>query len=463
MTLQAYSTLDAEIASFAAFCEPNDAEIFARNWVIKRVEKCIQTFDKTATIETFGSFKTGLSTPLSDIDIAISLPTYDKVPPSVLDKIAAKFVQLKITLRSDVEVIRKARVPLVKLKESTTRIEIDCSFNNVVPSTSRIRMYMDNNPKLRELYLVIKNSLAQQDARYITPKAGSNVAAMTCLYPKIARAFCMLAQYLETRLASNSATILNGILTITLQARNARLRMNRLYINMIQDNKEPNVSTLEPSSSFSHDFPNTGSLSKPLMGSSSKPLTYQALLCNENSSTQKNWGSRLPNHMHSSPRSCLPLTRNIMSRLSPTKNTSSSSYLHTKICEWMKTVPYDKENVDKHDSTSSYGQTDSRDHGERVKRIESCEQTRVPISKESQGERVYMKSDSRSMRNNYSRSRSASPVRSRPNQNSSTKRSRSPSQTAIRPLGKNVSSLDKGETRLKDSKRVKVESEFNQG
>lgn len=152
---------------------------------------------------------------------------------------------------------------------------------------------------------------------------------------------------METQLASGSPTILKGVLTVILQARNARRRMNRLYTKLVQDNKAPSLSS-------SHDFSHVSSSSMLI----------------ENPSARSDLGSRLSNHMHNSHhrrpdlKSCSPPPRNTRSKPS---QTSSSPYPDTR---WIKAAQYDKENRNNRDSMSSHGRTGSREHVERVPHVE---------------------------------------------------------------------------------------------
>lgn len=61
-------------------------------------------------------------------------------------------------IASDIQVISKARVPLVKFKESITGIPVDISFNitNGIDSGQVISAFIDEIPALRPLTMLVK-------------------------------------------------------------------------------------------------------------------------------------------------------------------------------------------------------------------------------------------------------------------------------------------------------------------
>lgn len=66
-----FSSLHQEIEHFFRYMSPTDAEHKIRAEVIARIEKIIKTKWPEAQVEVFGSYRTGLYLPTSDIDLVV--------------------------------------------------------------------------------------------------------------------------------------------------------------------------------------------------------------------------------------------------------------------------------------------------------------------------------------------------------------------------------------------------------
>ncbi|KAJ8912839.1 hypothetical protein NQ315_007970 [Exocentrus adspersus] len=93
-----------------------------------------------AKVEIFGSYRTGLYLPTSDIDLVV-------------------------IVENSIKVLDKASVPIVKLIDKKTDIKVDISFNmcNGVKSAELIKTYIEKFAVLPKLVYVLKQFLLERD------------------------------------------------------------------------------------------------------------------------------------------------------------------------------------------------------------------------------------------------------------------------------------------------------------
>jgi non-canonical poly(A) RNA polymerase PAPD5/7 len=128
--------LHKEIMDFYHFVKPRDFEQFIRTKLIEELRsKVRQSFAKDADIHAFGSFPAGLYLPTSDMDIVCvsdrfmrgGNPVYGKKD---LFKFDHFLKNRNLSLNGDSEIVRSAKVPLVKYVDRITGLKIDISFEN---------------------------------------------------------------------------------------------------------------------------------------------------------------------------------------------------------------------------------------------------------------------------------------------------------------------------------------------
>ncbi|KAL3859774.1 hypothetical protein ACJMK2_009968 [Sinanodonta woodiana] len=153
--------LHDEIKDFFEYNSPNAAEANMRNDVVNRIRAVVKEMWPKAQVEVFGSFKTGLYLPTSDIDLVV-FGEWNTLPLHQLEKALR---EKGISDVSNTKVLDKATVPIIKLKDIKTDIQIDISFNvpNSVKSADLIMRYMKEYPSVKYLVLVIKQFLLQRD------------------------------------------------------------------------------------------------------------------------------------------------------------------------------------------------------------------------------------------------------------------------------------------------------------
>jgi len=117
----------------------------------------------SADVDIFGSYKTGLFLPTSDIDMVVFGEWKNGHLPLKLLRDA--LIKENISDFENIKVLDKATVPIIKILEVKTDIKVDISFNtsNGVKSAELIKKYLAEFPCLRPLVMILKQFLIQRD------------------------------------------------------------------------------------------------------------------------------------------------------------------------------------------------------------------------------------------------------------------------------------------------------------
>lgn len=153
--------LHQEIEQFYANMLPTPLEHTARLEVISRIEALVVKLFPHASVEVYGSFRTALYLPTSDIDMVV-IGDWEHLPLRMLEN---ELIMNLIAEPHAVKVLDKATVPIIKLTETKTQIKVDISFNmrSGVQTAELIREYKRKYPVLSKLVLVLKQFLLQHD------------------------------------------------------------------------------------------------------------------------------------------------------------------------------------------------------------------------------------------------------------------------------------------------------------
>lgn len=151
--------LTMEMKDFVNYISPSKQEIITRNNVVSTLKKEISTFWPNTEAHVFGSCATDLYLPGSDIDMVIISTTGDYENRSRLYQLSS-FLRNK-SLAKNIEVIAKAKVPIIKFVDPKSNIHIDVSFERIngLIAAKKIRKWLVASPGLRELVLIIKQFL----------------------------------------------------------------------------------------------------------------------------------------------------------------------------------------------------------------------------------------------------------------------------------------------------------------
>lgn len=155
--------LHKEITLFADYIAPTFEELYMRNEIIWRITKVIKDEFPFAEVDVFGSYKTGLFLPTSDIDMVV----FGEWPSTSLplNYLKDALIRERISDHENIKVLDKASVPIIKILETRTELKIDISFNTVngVKSAALIKQFLAEFPCLRPLVMVLKQFLLQRD------------------------------------------------------------------------------------------------------------------------------------------------------------------------------------------------------------------------------------------------------------------------------------------------------------
>ncbi|KAJ3166370.1 hypothetical protein HK101_011946 [Irineochytrium annulatum] len=114
-----------EVDDYIDYIAPTEAEHTMRLLTIERLKKVVKSVWNEADLFVFGSFETKLYLPTSDIDTVV-IHKLLRVP-QCLDDLANALRKHRIGTK--VEVIAKARVPIIKYVDALTNFPVDVCFN----------------------------------------------------------------------------------------------------------------------------------------------------------------------------------------------------------------------------------------------------------------------------------------------------------------------------------------------
>ncbi|GKD70653.1 non-canonical poly(A) RNA polymerase PAPD5, partial [Tanacetum coccineum] len=175
-----------------------------RNTAVKDVSDVIKYIWPNCKVEVFGSFKTGLFLPSSDVDMVI-LESNIRTPQMGLHALSRALSQKGVAKK--IQVIAKARVPIIKFVEKRSGISFDVSFDmeNGPKAAEYIEDAISKWPSLRPLCLILKVFLQQRELNEVYSGGIGSYALLAML-------IAMLRNSLETR-ASPEHNL--GVLLVT--------------------------------------------------------------------------------------------------------------------------------------------------------------------------------------------------------------------------------------------------------
>lgn len=153
--------LHEEILDFYEYMSPTQEEHAMRKGVVRSIETIILELWPSARVEVFGSFRTGLYLPTSDIDLVV-IGDWSEPPLRTLED---ALLQRGICDKDNIKVLDRATVPIVKLteKESGVRVDISFNMNTGLRSAELIKEFKAKFHALGKLVLVLKQFLLQRD------------------------------------------------------------------------------------------------------------------------------------------------------------------------------------------------------------------------------------------------------------------------------------------------------------
>lgn len=172
--------LHKEIVDFCDFLSPTQEEQASRAEAVRCVFDVIKYIWPNCKVEVFGSFRTGLYLPTSDIDVVI-LGSGLKSPQIGLNALSRALSQKGVAKK--IQVIAKARVPIVKFVEKRSGVSFDISFDvNGGPIAAEfIKNAISKWPELRPLCLILKVFLQQRELNEVYSGGISSYALLAML------------------------------------------------------------------------------------------------------------------------------------------------------------------------------------------------------------------------------------------------------------------------------------------
>ncbi|KAG9099628.1 hypothetical protein FRC06_005081, partial [Ceratobasidium sp. 370] len=154
--------LHREILAYVDYISPSEREHRTRAMIVKMITATIESRWPDALVQPFGSFETGLYLPLGDIDLVVSSENISR-NPNALGWIARTLKDRG--LANNIQIIAKAKVPIIKFVTTWGGFKVDISLNQVngVTAGKIINNFLARLPALRPLVLIFKAFLSQRD------------------------------------------------------------------------------------------------------------------------------------------------------------------------------------------------------------------------------------------------------------------------------------------------------------
>ena len=180
-----------EILDFFHFIELNNEEKELRNKTYNFIKNIIDENFPDYFCELYGSFKTGLSLPNSDIDILILA----KNEANNIDANTNNYKYLYNSLKQIYDKLKEkkdfsyleliaAKVPIIKCKYKETNINVDISIfkKNGASAAEQLEKIINIHPEIRPLILVIKYMLRQRNLNEIYKGGASSFILFSLVY-----------------------------------------------------------------------------------------------------------------------------------------------------------------------------------------------------------------------------------------------------------------------------------------
>ena len=155
-------SLDEEIRTFTRYMEPTSQEVRMRADLVQRFTTLITSFNINASIRPVGSYVTGLYLPTSDIDMVITFPFHQTLTfRSGHSSSLCLFILIgKIResgFASKIEDVLRARVPLIRITDKITGIQIDLTAGkHAVKATEAVQEWLQHSSPAKPLLFVLK-------------------------------------------------------------------------------------------------------------------------------------------------------------------------------------------------------------------------------------------------------------------------------------------------------------------
>ncbi|KAK0554579.1 hypothetical protein OC846_002055 [Tilletia horrida] len=157
--------LHREVMAFDNWLTPTKAELECRDMVIALIRKAIQSKWPDADVRPFGSHNTRLYLPEGDIDLVVLSHSMNTISRETVLRNMAFILRTNNLARGNVQVIARAKVPIVKFICAYGEYKVDISVNqsNGLTAADFVSKHLTKQPALRPLIMVVKQLLAQRN------------------------------------------------------------------------------------------------------------------------------------------------------------------------------------------------------------------------------------------------------------------------------------------------------------
>ncbi|CAD6884419.1 unnamed protein product [Tilletia controversa] len=157
--------LHREIMAFDQWLMPTTAELECRDMVIALIRKAIQSKWPDADVRPFGSHNTQLYLPEGDIDLVVLSSAMNTQSREMVLRNMAYILRTNNLTQGNVQIIAKAKVPIIKFICAYGDYKIDISVNqaNGLTAADYILDNLVQQPALRPLIMVIKQLLSARN------------------------------------------------------------------------------------------------------------------------------------------------------------------------------------------------------------------------------------------------------------------------------------------------------------
>lgn len=161
--------LTQEIKNYVAFVSPTKLEIRTRDELVRRNQRAIQSTLRGCKVHLFGSSATGMYLPGADVDMVVELSP--QTPTRNLKSLLYKLSNRMRDWAQNIQVISRARVPIVKYVDKETKLNVDISLGESgaktggmggVTAIKTVLAWKKKYPALSPLVLVIKQFLRRR-------------------------------------------------------------------------------------------------------------------------------------------------------------------------------------------------------------------------------------------------------------------------------------------------------------
>lgn len=151
----------SEIIDFCEYIQPSPEEMNNRIEAYEKLKNLFEEKIEGAKVSKFGSFATNLSLKNADIDLV--LVEYGNKTKKLM-KLAYLSLKSNEINYDNIEIIKHAKVPLIKFRDAICNCEIDLCFNEEggIADLEFVKETVDHNPEMRFVYLVFKFFLRQR-------------------------------------------------------------------------------------------------------------------------------------------------------------------------------------------------------------------------------------------------------------------------------------------------------------